>query len=99
MVLEQGTILKLEKQRIPVLVVSKEFFNESGVVIACPIYSEGEEGVLHRHIYTDDLEGYVHCDKLRPIDLDTRGYSVVSTIDTLTLMDISDIIQGIFDYI
>ena len=32
----QGDILKVEKIKHPVLVVSKDFFNASGQIIGCP---------------------------------------------------------------
>lgn len=35
--LHQGDILKVEKIKHPVLVVSKDFFNTSGEIIGCPI--------------------------------------------------------------
>ena len=35
--LHQGDILKIEKTKHPVLVVSKDFFNTSGEIIGCPI--------------------------------------------------------------
>ena len=35
--LHQGDILKIEKIKHPVLVVSKDFFNTSGEIIGCPI--------------------------------------------------------------
>ena len=38
--LHQGDILKIDKIKHPVLVVSKDFFNSSGEIIGCPIISE-----------------------------------------------------------
>ena len=38
--LHQGDILKIEKIKHPVLVVSKDFFNSSGEIIGCPIMDE-----------------------------------------------------------
>ena len=35
--LHQGDILKIEKIKHPVLVVSKDFFNTSGQIIGCPV--------------------------------------------------------------
>ena len=31
----QGDILKIEKIKLPVLVVSKDFFNQTGEIIGC----------------------------------------------------------------
>ena len=36
-ILHQGDILRIEKIKHPVLVVSKDFFNTSGEIIGCPI--------------------------------------------------------------
>ena len=43
----QGDIIKVEKIKPPVLVVSKDFFNESGEIIGCPIIADSNEGPLH----------------------------------------------------
>ena len=37
---EQGDILKIASLPYPVVVVSKNFFNESGLAMACPILPE-----------------------------------------------------------
>ena len=41
---KQGDILKIEKIKHPVLVVSKDFFNTSGAIIGCPIYNNNNIG-------------------------------------------------------
>ena len=45
--LHQGDILKIEKIRHPVLIVSKGFFNTSGEIIGCPIIKDSMPGPLH----------------------------------------------------
>ena len=45
--LHQGDILKIEKTKHPVLVVSKDFFNTSGEIIGCPIIKNSTVGPLH----------------------------------------------------
>ena len=50
----QGDLLKIERINMPVVVVSKNFFNQSGEIIGCPIYKNGEPGALHIRIHTDD---------------------------------------------
>ena len=97
--LHQGDILKIEKIKQPVLIVSKDFFNQTFEIIGCPIYTIGEAGPLHIHISTNDIDGYVHCEKLALLDLNVRGYSVVDRIKVSDKLDIADAIQGIFDYI
>lgn len=45
--IHQGDILKVERIRYPVLVVSKDFFNTSGEIIGCPIYIKSTKSPLH----------------------------------------------------
>lgn len=37
--LHQGDIVKIERVKSPVLVTSKEFFNQTGEIVGCPIFS------------------------------------------------------------
>ena len=96
--LSQGDILKIEHIKIPVLVVSKDFFNQTFEIIGCPIYDKGEAGPLHIHVKTEDMEGYVQCEKMSLLDLSVRGYSKIDRIDYSDIINITDAIQGIFDY-
>ena len=98
-ILSQGDILKIEHIKIPVLVVSKDFFNQTFEIIGCPIYDKGEAGPLHIHVKTEDIEGYVQCEKMSLLDLSVRGYSKIDRIDYSDIINITDAIQGIFDYI
>ena len=95
----QGDILKIEKINQPVLVVSKNFFNESGEIIGCPVYPNGRAEALHIFIESDDIVGYVHCEKLALLDLAERGFSKIGRINIGDMINISDAIQGIFDYV
>ena len=95
----QGDILKIEHIKKPVLVVSKDFFNQTFEIIGCPIYENGEAGPLHIHIKTKDIDGYVQCEKMTLLDLNIRGYSKIDRIHYLDIINITDAIQGIFDYI
>jgi mRNA-degrading endonuclease toxin of MazEF toxin-antitoxin module len=96
--LHQGDILKIEHIRKPVLVVSKDFFNQTLEIIGCPIYDKGEAGPLHIHIKTDEVEGYVQCEKISLLDLSIRGYSKIDRLKYPDIIDITDAIHGIFDY-
>ena len=40
MEIQQGAVLKVEKIKDPVFVASKNFFNQSGEIIGCPILGE-----------------------------------------------------------
>lgn len=95
----QGDILKIEKVKHPVLIVSKDFFNASGEVIGCPIIRNSIQGPLHIRIFTEENEGYVQCEKLALLDLTVRGYKKTDRLPISEMMNISDAIQGIFEYI
>ena len=95
----QGDILKVGNVRYPVLAVSKDFFNHSGEIIGCPIFGHSSESPLHIYISTDRTEGYVQCEKIALLDLDSRGFSITDRIPMAAIIDITDAIQGIFDYV
>ena len=96
---EQGDILKIVSIPYPVVVVSKNFFNESGMVMACPILPKAVPGPLR--IWCENIKnpGYVYCEQVRVVDLNARRFSKVDSIRYDDLMDIVDVIQGIFDYV
>ena len=94
----QGDILKVEKVNRPVVVVSKDYFNTSGEVIACPIFESSTRGPLHIFVRADEIEGYVQCEKLALLDLRVRGYKKIDKLKLIDKMNISDAVQGIFEY-
>lgn len=95
----QGDIIKIENIKSPVLVTSKDFFNQTGEIIACPIFKDSEAGALHIYVRAENLDGYVQCEKLALFDLDVRGFSKIDRIQMPDIINITDAIQGIFDYI
>ena len=97
--LHQGDILRIEKIKHPVLVVSKDFFNTSGEVIGCPIIADSVPGPLHIWMSTEQTEGYIQCEKLALLDLAVRGYKKVDRLPISEMINVSDAIQGIFEYI
>lgn len=98
-ILHQGDILKIEKIKHPVLVVSKDFFNQSGEIIGCPIIRNSIPGPLHIWTAAEGTEGYIQCEKLALLDLSIRGHKRVGRLPLSERMNISDTIQGIFDYL
>ena len=98
----QGDIIKVEKIKPPVLVVSKDFFRET----VNPRYDtlswlleHSNEGPLHIWTSTKEVEGYVQCEKIALLDLSVRGYKIIDSMPLSELINISDAIQGIFEYI
>ncbi len=99
MEVRQGDILKIDNIREPVFVASKDFFNNTGEVIGCPIFSKGNPGPLHIFIETEKTTGTVHCEKLKLLDLNSRRFSIKDHVLIKDIMNITDTIQGLFDYI
>ena len=81
--LHQGDILKIEKIHHPVLVVSRN----------------SAPGPLHIWMATKENEGYIQCEKLALLDLSVRGYMKVDRLPITEMINVSDAIQGIFEYI
>ena len=97
--LHQGDILKIEKIKSPVLVVSKDFFNQTGEIIACPISNHSSKSPLHIFIRTLTMTGYAQCEKLSLLDMNVRGYTIIDSLSMNSIINITDAIQSIFDYI
>ena len=97
--LHQGDILEIENIRHPVLVVSKDFFNSSGAVIGCPVVKDSIAGPLHIWMSVEDNEGYIQCEKLALLDLSVRGYKRIGRLPLAEMINISDAIQSIFEYV
>ena len=58
-ILHQGDIARIERIKSPVLVTSKDFFNQTGEIIGCPILENSSASPLHIKIRTERTEGYV----------------------------------------
>lgn len=95
----QGDIIKIERTKLPVLVVSRDSFNTSGAVIGCPIMDCSDDDPLHVQIIADETEGCVQCENVHLLDLEKRGFVKVGTISLEDRMEISDRIQNIFEYV
>lgn len=95
---EQGDILNVEKVPGFVLVVSKNFFNRSEQAICCPVVIAAPPDPLHISVSTKEIQGIVMCEQMKLLDLKIRGYKKISSIGYDDIMEITDAIQGIFDY-
>ncbi|MCL1852200.1 MAG: type II toxin-antitoxin system PemK/MazF family toxin [Peptococcaceae bacterium] len=77
----------------PAVIVSNNVFNEKvRLVLACPITNARREFPLH--VPLDDrtkTTGFVLCQHIKALDINTRGYSVIERIPD----DILDVIIGI----
>ena len=63
-VARQGEVLQLERPKTVILVLSKEFFNKSGLIVAFPIVRECSIDPLHIPIDTEDYSGIAMIEQL-----------------------------------
>ncbi len=98
MTIDQGDIIKAEGLKGLYLIVSKNFFNMTEQAILCPIVDDASPDPLHIMIKTDEIVGTVLCEQMRMVDLRYRGFKRIGRIPYEVVMDVTDAIQGIFDY-
>ena len=55
---EQGDLLKVQGIAQPVIVVSNNFFNQSGMAILCPIGQRAFPSPLHIELHDAPVEGF-----------------------------------------
>ena len=96
--IEQGDMLRVSGINYPMIVVSNNFFNQSGKVIACPIMKNAIEGPLHIKLKDSTVEGIVLCEQVKYLDLKARHFSKLTSTHYFDIMDISDAVMGMFDY-
>ena len=74
-------------------------YADTGEIIGCPIMSNSVPGPLHIWVETEEVNGYVQCEKLALLDLRVRGYKMISRLKLADRINISDAVQGIFEYV
>ena len=99
----QGDILAVSSIPDPVLVVSRNELNEEGRVIVCPVMSSLSPAPVHKRITYQNkkktADGYVSCENPHLLDLRTRHFSKISELDLFDMMDVSDILVALFEYV
>ena len=96
--LQQGTIIRLSAMPVNLLVLSREFFNRSGMTVVCPVVETASPDALHIPITSDRMNGTALLEQLRSIDLHARHYVTIGEIPLTQIQDISDAVQDIFNY-
>jgi mRNA interferase MazF len=96
----QGDIVKIVGFRSSFLVVSKNaFIRAAHMFHVCPLLSNATEGPLHiRVVGVDGTEGFVICEQIKLIDPSIRSCRRIDRLSYGNLMNISDALQGIFEY-
>jgi len=95
---EQGDIIELETNRSLVLILSKNFFNKTGLSIVCPVVKKAAEDALHIPVQSDAVQGTALCEQLKTMDLERRHFRKTGSISYVQIQEITDAVQSIFDY-
>ena len=97
-IVKQGDIIELNDGKTRALILSKDFFNETGLSVVCPIMQKAAPDALHKLIGTDQSAGIAMCEQLKTLDLSRRHFRVVDRLGYSEIQQISDVVQSIFDY-
>lgn len=94
----QGTIIELSNEKKKAIVLSKDFFNQSGLSVVCPIVLTATEDVLHIPLTVNGEQVIALCEHLKTVDLAKRHYKTIGTITYAQIQEVTDVVQAIFDY-
>ena len=99
--LNQGDIIKISgySRRLFVVVSKNAFIRATGVFHVCPLIEGVDEGPLHIPVVgVNSQTGTVICEQMKMIDPGTRTCNRTDHLQYGDIMNISDAIQGIFEY-
>lgn len=96
----QGDIIKITGFRNKFLIVSKNaFIRATDVFHVCPLLEKHPDGPLHIAVEgKEKTRGIVICEQMKLIDPSARGCIKVDRLPYDNIMNVSDAIQGIFEY-
>ena len=96
----QGDIIKIQGFSSPFLIISKNaFINSTRMFHVCPFLSLLTAGPLHIPAKGNNgTSGFAVCEQIKLIDPSSRPCSRIDRLPYPMLMDISDALQGIFEY-
>lgn len=96
---EQGDIITIRDIRYPMLVVSKDTYNKTGHLIACPILPPQDGKGVCVSIEVPTISGYVMCDNPRQFDWSARGVFIKGHAPLAVILTVLDMIQSLFEFI
>lgn len=97
----QGDIIKITdfKKHIFVIVSKNAFIKATGIFHICPVISGIQAGPLHIPVNGKKGEsGTVICEQIKLIDPQARGCNRVDSLAYEDILNVSDAVQGIFEY-
>ena len=98
-VIDQGDIIRVAHGRVPFLVVSSFFYNQSGLAVVCPIVPEAISDAMHIQIEAEQTSGTVLCEQIAVVSIADRACSIKDHLSGSVLLEIVFRVQSIFDYV
>ena len=99
---EQGSILRVDGIKWPVIVVSNDHFNAIGEAIVCPVLDNIAPNAVHLPISfssaSGEVNGLIACEHVRHVDLNVRRFSKLGSLLLSDYLDISDTLIALFDF-
>jgi len=82
----------------PAIVINNAMHSKnSNMTLICPITSTDRQNIMHVKLTKTTTTGFVLCDQVRAVDLSSRKFKTVESLDFDTLWDICDIVKGAVD--
>ena len=97
----QGDIIKINdyKKQLFVVVSKNAFIRATGLFHVCPYIKDYPAGPVHiPAIGNHGTAGTVICEQIKAIDPSSRACSKTDYLSYKDIMNVSDTIQGIFEY-
>lgn len=96
----QGDIIRIEgyDKQLFVIVSKNAFIKATGLFHVCPLLN-ASPGPVHISVCgRDNTEGTVICEQIKLIDTHSRSCRRVDSLAYDEIMNVSDAIQGLFEY-
>ena len=97
--LTQGDIVRLSDREERFVVVSNNaYVRATGTLHLCLLNAQGSSGPTHIRVRgVEGTQGVVSCEQFRLVDPEIRGLIRVDHLSGRDVMEISDVIQGLFE--
>ena len=95
--IEQGDLIRITRSSVLFLVISSDYYNQSGLVVVCPAVSDAEPDALHVPYRTDAGKGVILCEQLTSVSAAVRGYIKKDHLKANDLLEVIYRVQSIFD--
>ena len=99
--ISQGDIIKITGFKNQFLVISKNtFIKSTNMFHVCPVLTGVDDGPVHIKVKPLNSSKTVTaiCEQVKLIDPAVRGIAAVDSISYADKMEVSDAIQGLFEY-